>query len=159
MGMQQAIPENILAYIAGIVDGEGCIHIHKKLQAPPSRPQQRSPYYRLSLKVKMTHKPVVEFLAQTMGAGTIYSEKPGKLNKKVAWSWVTGANDAVMVLTALLPYLRVKTAEARLALEFATANQRVPGNGRVPIEVSAYRHSLYEAMRELKRCEWSSSTT
>jgi hypothetical protein len=150
------IPADVLAYCAGLIDGEGCIHIHKKLTAPPSRPQQRSPYYRLGLRVKMAHKPTIEFLAETFGVGAVHPHQPGKLNKRVTWAWDVNQSDTITVLALVRPYLRVNADEADLAVDFARANRRsVGGRLRVPDAINAERYALYERMRTLKLGEWS----
>ena len=149
-----SVPIDTLAYCAGLFDGEGCIYIKKRVQKAPSR-KERSPYYALILKIKMVHKPTIEFLAQTFGVGTVTRESPGKLNKRVSWRWNVSARDSVYVLESLRPYLRLKSAEVDVALEFADANRRSAfGRNVVPKEVLEHRETLYQKMRALKNFHW-----
>lgn len=72
---------------------------------------------RLGLRVVIvnTHRPVLDWLAETVGGNitthpvthTNYSRQP-----KPCWTWVVNGQNAVFVLTQLLPYLIIKREKA-----------------------------------------------
>lgn len=146
---------NKLAWCAGIIDGEGCIRIHKRKPGAKSQPRQKSNIYYLDLKVKMVHKPAIEILHSFFRCGDVHSEQPGKSNKRIAWRWNVFRRDAASVLKKVLPFLVVKRKEALLAIEFQESplSGRI-GNGLVSEDSAAFREDCYQRMRMLKCFEW-----
>ena len=96
-----------LAYLAGFFDGEGCVHIN--------RPDRQG---RMSLLIRVTQTdPAVLLTYEARWGGTIYSGDNGA-NRKTIWSWTAHSNVAAGVLRDLMPYLRVKVAQAELGIRF-----------------------------------------
>lgn len=104
-----AASETDLAYMAGIIDGEGSI---MKIC------RQKNPVW--AVKVNMTDRPVIEWLHSFGGT---FSPRPAVKNggKKDQWEWKMHRQlDVQALLLAVLPYLRVKRDKAIVALsEFA----------------------------------------
>ena len=102
----------ILAYCAGIIDGEGCIGIYVR------NPRNgRSMRHELKTQVNMQTIPAIEMLKEYFGGLQNYRVK----NKKTGafcYQWRIGDRKAYDCLKILLPYLRVKKAEAKKAIEF-----------------------------------------
>lgn len=97
-----------LAYIAGLLDAEGCI--------------SRTHYGAYIVAVKMTHRPVIEWLAQI--GGWMGSERRAHGNRKAIYVWqVHRVRDVVAFLAPLLPYLRILRPAAEAAI--AVSNQRI----------------------------------
>lgn len=93
------------AYIAGIIDGEGCISL--------SNPRPRDGCSEHVLRVGMCDKRVIYYLRRATGVGRI--QKPRVLpSGRVCWTWNVSIRPAVQVLQQLLPFLRVKKEQARL---------------------------------------------
>jgi hypothetical protein len=96
------IPESktTLAYIAGLMDGEGCLTTQNDS---------------FRLQIAMTDEPVIRWLSEiggTVSLRKIYG------NRKQCWRWLVMAQSEVhQLLSALLPFLRVKKNLARRALE------------------------------------------
>lgn len=90
-----------LAYIAGIIDGEGTIMLAKGKW--------------WHVKVGMTDRGIIEWLASF--GGTFTETIRLAENRKDVYTWVVARNrDVVILLEALLPYLRVKRKLAEQAL-------------------------------------------
>lgn len=89
--------ERLRAYIAGLIDGEGCI----------TRANGR-----LLVQIGMTDETVIRWLGQI--GGTIRVEDgPGRGNRKPLYRWRVMAGDEVRrLLRSVLPYLIVKRAQA-----------------------------------------------
>jgi len=101
-----------LAYYAGIFDGEGHITIGA------SKRPQRTDYW-LQIGIVNTYRPLLESLQTDFGVGhlsQLYGS--GKGNRLPSWAWRCISNQAMAVLKALLPFLRVKLEPAKLAIEF-----------------------------------------
>ena len=94
----------LLAYVAGIVDGEGCIMIHSNC---------------VRVSVKNTNEWLVRFLKMNFGGCLVYQKHSGgNLNSKPIWAWQMDAKKACEFLQLILPYLQLKRPQAELALSF-----------------------------------------
>jgi len=102
-----------IAYIAGIIDGEGYVGI-KKTKAYPSQ-GRKTPGYHARLQVRMTHEGAIRFLADTLG-GSYYREKPHSDNGKPLFCYQASDKKARTILSTVLPYLKVKIASAETVL-------------------------------------------
>lgn len=88
-----------LAYIAGIVDGEGCVTKNNG---------------GWKVQVAMTDRPVIEWLG--MIGGTV-RERSVTGNRQPCWRWLVMRQREVLdLLGALRPYMRVKNARADEAM-------------------------------------------
>ena len=85
-----------IAYLAGIVDGEGSVGYYSA---------GKDKRKRLTIKVGMTEESVVSLLHTTFG-GSFYKRKPTQ--HKDVWVWQVTDNLARQALVQLQPYLRIK---------------------------------------------------
>ena len=100
------------AYLAGIIDGEGCVSIRKTFQ------YGKHYYYKPMIEVGMTVKSPIQLLYDIFG-GSAWYEVPkngGKWQNQHKWR-VTGKG-VLPVINAILPYLIVKKAQAILCIEY-----------------------------------------
>lgn len=97
----QPISETDKAYLAAILDGEGCLGIYKT----------KGKYYVTKVQVTNTRYELLQWLQERWG-GTIYSRKFERGNRKECWLWSVAANKAKDVVSAALPYLLLKRAQA-----------------------------------------------
>jgi len=100
----------ILAYTAGIVDGEGNICIAKQNKYNNSK---------IELRVTNTNEWLPQWLKMQFG-GRVYLMKDSsrKPNAKDGFRWRVTARQAGKVLELLLPYLQIKKPQAEIALSF-----------------------------------------
>lgn len=102
-----------LAYIAGIVDGEGCVRINKtkayKCQG------KVTPTYNARIQIRMTDEEAIRFIAQTLG-GWYYPEKKAAPHRKKLYCYQASGKAAENILRTILPYLRVKKEQALTVL-------------------------------------------
>ncbi len=94
-----------LAYIAGFFDGEGSIFISK------SKKQ-----YFLTVSISNTNLPVLESI-RAMG-GNISKSPDNRENHSQLFRLRLYCNEAKKFLEKILPYLRIKKEQAKLAIEF-----------------------------------------
>lgn len=119
--MQKNIEKSVLSYIAGFIDGEGCITASGN-------------YLSLSLTVSNTVRAPLLFMQESLGGSIRARNVPLIVNGKVRkreWTWHIGGESAVEVLLALLPYLIVKKQEAILGIALTAAK----GHDKVDIAV------------------------
>jgi len=103
----------ILAYLAGLIDGEGYVGI--KRSRAYSCQGRKTKSYHARIQVRMVDREGVVLLAETFG-GHLFTEKPHCNNGRPLHCWSTSDRQAELALTALLPYLRVKRRQAKKVL-------------------------------------------
>ena len=96
-----------LAYIAGIIDGEGCIRI--TIDGSHYR------HSRMYISVASTDQWLIQYLRMAFD-GHIYSKHLE--HRKASWEWVLGGESALIFLQAILPYLYLKRPQAEIAIQF-----------------------------------------
>lgn len=127
------------AYIAGLVDGEGCISISR---------DRRGVSYHLRVEISMVNKSVIQFLHNSLGGG-FYRHNKARGRQREDWSWRVFGQRAYNVLKLLLPYLRVKKANAMLGIDFRD-------NWQDQRRQSGYKrgqpHIQYEELKRRQEC-------
>ena len=101
-----------IAYMAGIIDGEGCIGIHRAGKKPNGNPQ-----YFLRVVIGMCNEYIPNLFRFYFGGQVIFCQ-PRKENWNPQWRWAVTYEQAAQCLKILLPYLRLKRDEAILGLKF-----------------------------------------
>lgn len=144
--------QETLAYLAGILDGEGCLRITR--QRLRKRPND-SPRHWPTVFVGNTSRALAEFLCRGFG-GSIYL-RDATSKKRAVFVWqLTTRSSVLAILTAVRPFLIVKSAQADLLIEFITDFRLPTGRGRGggrgryldPVEL-ARRERIYEQVRNL----------
>lgn len=93
------------AYLAGIVDGEGCIGIGR-----------RKKYITVTLQISNTDLALLGWVKDKCG-GNIYPVKNSRIdNRKQAYVWSRAGRIARDIIVLIRPYLIVKAAQADIVL-------------------------------------------
>lgn len=141
--MGHVISPEARGYIAGLIDGEGCIGINK------STSPGRSPVYLARLSVTNTNTAVLGWLKELFG-GSIYQARGGSTP---CYHWIAWGKLALSVLGEIRDLLRIKATQAWLALEFSAQCIRYAGaRGRAGLrsaEETALREGYFQAMHWL----------
>lgn len=110
------LSETDKAYIAGIVDGEGCITVCAR--SPKSTSRETSIQYVLTVSIQMCDDDLIRWIHSAIGGiGSVYRYKHHQPNHKDATSLRLGVRDGVILLRLILPYLRLKRRQAELFIE------------------------------------------
>ena len=142
----------ILAYIAGIVDGEGSIMIQRQCSKSFMAQRAKSgcfhPHYAVGIRIGMTERIALDLIVDKLKIGKVSEEKPYH-HKRPMYRWMIRSKEEVLkFLNYILPYLRVKKKQAVLAIKFM--NEWVNCNGiRLTPEVIAHREKAWAEMRKL----------
>lgn len=133
------------AYAAGLLDGEGCIHIRRAGVAGGTA--TRIGQYTMLVTVRSTSPGMQEFFRDRWG-GTIarFDARPD-LNRKAQSAWTVTANNALFLLDDVFPYLRVKRTQAKLARRFQRYVQ-VVGRKRTE-KIRRVQHRFFRALKLL----------
>ena len=103
-------------YLAGLFDGEGCVHIadFKWRMKEPDRIQQ---IYRLDMHITTTSENLVHWLVREVGGK--YYKIAMKGNWKDAYRWqLSGNKNKERFFKGILPYLVIKRENAKIALDY-----------------------------------------
>lgn len=107
------------AYIAGFIDGEGSIGIvaHNKPGNIAGK-DRRTPHYRLVISVTNRDLAVLRWINERCG-GSCFE----KLRRNAKWApafelRITNRDDALALLMAIKPYIKIKARQVELALAF-----------------------------------------
>lgn len=103
-----AMTEVELAYMAGIIDGEGCVNIW-------CRSDRKE--YRLRLSVTNCDLSLMLWIKSTFG-GYLYRREAQKAGWKTKYEWMVTGKLLDNVLPIILPYLKIKRRQAELAVCF-----------------------------------------
>lgn len=134
------------AYLAGLIDGEGSIFV------AAVGPQRHRSVYPI-VTVAMTHHGVIEWMASRLEAGTVKRHNHTNVRrhphlKEQVRTQVFGKR-AKLLCEVLLPYLRVKTEQARLVTTFPTDARIAPGVKIEHSEINAIRYRLRDQINAL----------
>ena len=131
-----------LAWLAGFVDGEGCVCITKD-----------APRHELVLRICNTNRESI-LEAARIGGGKIetYVSQQNPRNKP-AYSVRWGNHKALALLKLLRPLLRIKGPQVDVAIEFMTAMPHVGRVGplRLTVEEIMKREEMRLKMRALNK--------
>lgn len=139
-----------LAYIAGIIDGEGYIGVKRMTSA---RQDRRSPGYHARIQIRMVHEGAIKLIADTLG-GWYFKEKAHVVKGRPLFCYQASDASAENVIRKVLPYLIVKrdSAEAVLQLRALQADGR---NHRT--KIMGYRNfpNSHGTPRKVANCSFS----
>ncbi len=138
------IPETVLAYAAGIIDGEA--HVGIKRDRPSGK--RRTTSYTPELKVEMVDEDLIRWLHTTFG-GRMRGPRLSRGGTRPVYVWALLGKDAVAMLELVEQYLIVKRRHAMLIIDFWTQRLRTAGGKPVPPDEMMRRASYYEAVKLL----------
>lgn len=107
-----------LAYLAGIVDGEGCFHACKLKNKPGDG--YKNGHYRCVLKVSNTNIDLFNWLQETF-KGTCcaaFKETRDHLFKRDIYEWTVTGHRLLDISRQILPYLIIKKRHCELIIKF-----------------------------------------
>lgn len=138
----------ILAYEAGLFDGEGSVFIQ----------QPRPGYWYLRAAMQMTFFPPIERLHARYGGSVRYDDRMNrKEGHKPVWCWSIGGTKAGEFLVAIRPFSLVKAKEIDIALEYL--GQRPVGRGTQDASQAAIASAYQKRIHDLRKDDGLSTAT
>jgi len=139
------------ARLAAYIDGEGCIVI-SSCQKPRGRGVSKT--HCMQVTVTNTYLPLFSWIVGTFGGSV--SEANSNSRKSTAvkrcWRWVIGEVPSEMILRRCLPYLLIKSEQAKIALAFRDVKRRkfdAVHNGRLTQKMIRERDRLQQRISKL----------
>jgi hypothetical protein len=127
--------ERTKAYVAGLVDAEGCIEISKSVSS-------RGANYAARIRVANKCRPLVKWLVHHFG-GYLSKSTPAKESHSVCYFWNLSSGQHTRRFTETIqPYLREKRPQSDLLIQYLNM---------AGIENPESRESLFQSIRDLKK--------
>lgn len=111
-------------YLAGLLDGEGCISI-TKIKGKTQGNGQKSPRYRLRVSITQKNKGFLEFLKTIFGGFVTRKANLSNCHHLMWWD-----NRAAWILGCTMQHLILKEEQARVGLEFVEYKYNSVKRGR-----------------------------
>ena len=117
-----------LAYLAGLIDGEGCFVLH----------DHGNHKFGCSLAIGNTDPRMTEWLRARFG-GSVGIESRGS-RCKLVYRWTASAKDLDSIIQAVLPFLIIKRDRAELILAYRrTLNPPISGQRKADVTSQAVK--------------------
>jgi hypothetical protein len=107
---------HLFAYIAGIIDGEGCVTYTQRLEHRKGKPRAYK-YWNIRIEVAMTHKETIEYLHETLGCGHVNIRPRMSHQNFDQWRWRCSHRDAYEVAKAIEPFSLTKKEKLRKVIK------------------------------------------
>ena len=137
-----------LAWAAGFLDGEACIHIAKQRYKG-----RRADTYRLGVYVAQNDLPTLEALRDAVGiSAPIYKTKRARNHSRQCYTLNFNGRKALHLLQEVGEHFRRKKPESNAGLCFwVEGRMGIPSNGKpVDPNIVAVREHYYQLMKRLK---------
>lgn len=109
-----------LAWLAGIIDGEGSIFVMRQ----PRKDRERDVNYVLRMSVDSTDPFMAPACRDIAGGPVITQLRDNRPECSDRLKWQLNGKQAVRVLEAVLPFMKVKQKQALLAIEFQKTTKK-----------------------------------
>lgn len=118
-----------LIYLAGLIDGEGCLTFSKD-----------NGRYRPQLRLTSIYKPVLDWVKMLFGGNYYEIHRKYPPYSKTSYDWVLSTNQAIDLVKNLLPYLKIKRKEAKVFISFYKVDKET--SKKLAGELSNLKHIL-----------------
>ena len=139
------LPVSDIAYLAGLLDGEGSICILKRKNSSGNL------QYWLEVSIGNTHRGVLDWVHQTFGGHISDNAERYTPRNHQTWRWRVSSEKACQILEMLLPFLHIKKQQATLAIGTHRHMQSFAANSHNPLttEELAWRATQKQMLSNL----------
>jgi hypothetical protein len=137
----QVLRPTELAYIAGVIDGEGTIGIYRL---------GSTGYYQMKVCISNCSRPLLEWVRERVGGALVRVAKATP-KKREAWQLVISQYQAAPLLLECRGYLQVKRAQADLAVRYMEEYEPARGRASPTEQQVARRRWYWDETRRLNR--------
>lgn len=110
-----------LAWAAGIIDGEGSIFIMKQGR----KDRERDHNYTMRISVQSTDPYMANELCKLFPDGAVFTQELDKRPQNSnTLKWQISGRKAAFVLKQILPFMKVKHEQAKLAIDFQETTKK-----------------------------------
>lgn len=136
-----------LAYIAGILEGEGSIMIRRAMSLMQMK-HRRYPNFHPCIMIGMLHREPLDFIVEKTGFGTVYQEKPYHHKRGMFRYKLTRQDEILKFINLMYEFLFIKKEHVEIVREFYVTCKNKAG---VPLteEINNRRTNLWLRIRTL----------
>ena len=134
--------ESKIAYLAGIIDGEGTITIAKS----KVRKGRKNHLYSLRMQVANSDKRLIDWLKENFG-GSIHIMREGHGRK--FYQWTLGSKDTYRLLKEIKKYSIIKGEQADIGIKFYQRTLSHKPGRKVSMWLNEKREELFQEMKDL----------
>ena len=113
-------PDPLLAYVGGLIDGEGCISIQKT-----SGKKKACYYLEIAIGMSLKAAPLLQAIKKSFG-GTLCKGRVKSKNWDGSLKWRIGGEKAMEFLVKVQPYIILKASQTSIAIELEMMRQNAP---------------------------------
>jgi len=137
----------IFAYLAGLLDGEGYVGI-KKTQ---HRKDCINPQYHERIQIRMVEEKAIKLFKETFGGNYYQETEHSKYSKKPLYCYQASDKLAAEIIIILLPFILIKKRQAEFILRLRKNKENPKSkNWRTITPCSlAYREKLYQKIKTI----------
>lgn len=147
--IRKTYPETVIAYMAGIVDGEGGLTIGTYSKGPTG-----NPWYCTYLTISSTDQPLIDWLVSNFGSHRMkYTRSQMAKNcRRQVFRWQIGGDRLHHICELILPYSVIKKRQIQIIIEMLdTSKMRIYQDGQrgpsIPAEIYDLRNKLCSELR------------
>jgi len=142
-----------LAYLAGIIDGEGSIYIGNF----SSNPKTGALYYQTNMEVTNTDEDLIKWLLKTFGgrSNKYTAKQTPKNSRKPVFRWIAAGELLTKLCHEILPYLVIKRHQCEIMIKmratFIESNfvKGMQGTQSISEDIMKTRKSLFDEIRAI----------
>lgn len=128
-------------YIAGIIDGEGCIGAYEVMK------ESGNTYISTYISVVNTDRRLVDYLHGVIGMGSVGKHRKANGNHKASFQFRVFPGQTKQFLEVILPYLKLKCEQANLVMELNDMHRY--SNGKHGRFYPERQYEILDRLREL----------
>lgn len=156
MGYRKVAPitlssrEGDLGYLAGLIDGEGCIAVTRT--APERIPGAVSVSHSIKVIITNTNRDLIDWLCGMSDTAMAKIRDPNfRPGWKACWNWQISGPNAETFLRTIHPFLRIKRPQADLCLELRDLGRHKWQGRRLDPAVVARREEIFLQVKALNK--------
>ena len=141
-----------VGYLAGIVDGEGCVYIGNH----SCNKETGAKYYQTLIKVSNTDKGLIDWLMSIFGGlrGEYTPSQMSKNGRKQVYFWQCSGSRVTHLCELILPFCIIKKKEIEIMLKMRATFNGVAKKGKQGIQTHSkelldIRQALMNELRQL----------
>ena len=157
--VRKEYPETTAAYMAGILDGEGCLSIGNF----SGNRKNGDRHFQTNIAVSSTDKVLIDWIVETFGGyqGTYTPKQMARNGRKQVYRWQCSSDRLLHICEITLPYLKIKKRQAEILIEMRktfTNSHNIKGKRcaqNLTPEILALRQSYFDEIKALHNRTYS----
>jgi len=143
-----------IAYMAGIIDGEGSIYIGNF----SCNPKTGTKYYQTNIEITNTDKNLIDWILNTFGGRnyTYTAKQTPKNSRRTVYRWIASGERVTHLCELMMPYLVAKRRQAEIMIKMRDTYKPIMGVRRgvqgiqiLDADLLALRQSYFDEMQSL----------